>query len=87
MARKTKVTSFYDFMMHTYLIDLDRYTLALNMRQLSKKHPELKQINSMSDLMIAAGEILTNPEARAAATGDLWCEYCARTGHPVEEQG
>ncbi len=83
MARK-RIMSFYDFMMEFYLIDPDRYALANNMRRLSKRHPELKQINSLADLMIATS-ILTDPDAKAAVTGNLWCEYCAKTGHPVSD--
>lgn len=83
MARK-RIMSFYDFMMAFYLKAPDRYALADNMRRLSKRHPELKQINSLADLMMATS-ILTDPDAKAAVTGSLWCEYCTRTGRPMIE--
>lgn len=74
--------SFYDYMMHFYLKDPDRYALAYNMRKLAPRHKEFKEIDSLTDLMIAA-EHLTDPDARAAATGSLWCEYCAVSGHDM----
>lgn len=80
--REKKIMSFYDFMMRFYLKDPDRYALAYNMQQLAPLHKELKKIDSLSDLMIAAN-CLTDPDAKQAVTGNLWCEYCARTGHPV----
>ena len=85
MAKKKQIMSFYDFMMHFYLVDEDRYALAANMKKLSRKHPELKDIDSLSDLMLSAS-ILTDPDAREAVSGDLWCEYCARTGRPITGQ-
>lgn len=82
--REKKIMSFYDFMMHFYLKDPDRYALAYNMRKLAPRHQELKQIDSLSDLMISAS-ILTDPDAKAAVTGSLWCEYCAISGHPIDD--
>ena len=79
---KKKVMSFYDFMMHFYLKDPDRYALAHNMKQLAPRHQELKQIDSLTDLMLASS-ILTDPDAREAVTGSLWCEYCVRAGRPL----
>jgi len=84
MAREKKIMSFYDYMMHFYLKDPDRYALAYNMKKLAPRHPELKQIDSLPDLMIAA-DCLTDRDARAAVTGSLWCEYCAVTGHPFDK--
>ena len=84
MAKEKKIMSFYDFMMHFYLKDPDRYALACNMQKLAPRHPELKQIDSMPDLMIAAG-FLTDPDAKSAVTGALWCEYCTISGHPIDE--
>ena len=86
MAKKKQPMSFYDFMQHYYAIDLDRYTLAVHMQKLARKHPEVRQIDSMSDLMIAAQEVFTDPDAKKAASGDLWCEYCARVGRPLTGQ-
>lgn len=80
-----KIMSFYDFMMHFYLKDPDRYALAYNMRKLVLQHKELKEIDSLADLMMAI-PILTDPDAKAAVTGALWCEYCAISGHPIDEQ-
>ena len=86
MAKKKQPMSFFDFMMHNYAIDIDRYTLAVHMMKLARRHPEIKQINSLADLMIASEEVFTNPDAKRAATGDLWCEYCCRTGRPLTGQ-
>ena len=84
MSKEKRAMSFYDFMMHFYLKDPERYALAYNMRQLAPQHKELKQIDSLTDLMISAS-ILTDPDAKAAVTGSLWCEYCAISGHPIGE--
>ena len=83
MAKK-KVMSFYDFMMGYYLRDPGRYALAYNLKALAPRHQELKEIDSLSDLMMAAS-ILTDPDAREAVTGSLWCEYCAISGHPMTD--
>ena len=80
--REKKMMSFYDYMMHFYLKDPDRYALAYNMKKLAPRHKELKEIDSLSDLMIAS-QCLTDPDARAAVTGSLWCEYCAVSGHEM----
>jgi hypothetical protein len=80
--KQKKIMSFYDFMMHFYLKDPDRYALAYNMKKLAPRHKELKEIDSLSDLMIAS-QCLTDPDARAAVTGSLWCEYCAVSGHEM----
>jgi len=82
--REKKIMSFYDFMMAFYLKDPDRYALAYNMQQLAPRHQELKHINSLSDLMLFT-ECITDPDARQAVTGDLWCEYCVKTGHPLSD--
>ena len=82
MGKAKKVMSFYDFMMHFYLKDPEKYALAYNMKQLAPRHQELKQIDSLTDLMLAAN-VLTDPDAKAAATGSLWCEYCVRVGRPI----
>ena len=84
MARK-RIITFYDFMMKFYHKDPDRYALADNMRRLSKRHPELKQINSLAELMMATS-ILTDPDAKAAVTGSLWCEYCTITGRSMIDE-
>lgn len=83
MGREKKVMSFYDFMMHFYLKEPDRYALAYDMKRLSRRHPELKEINSLTDLM-AAADLFDDREVKAAASGDLWAEYCARCGRPFE---
>ena len=83
MPRKsTKIPSFYDWLMHFYLKDPDRYALAYNMKKLASRHPDFRKIDSLTDFMIASGS-LTDPDARNAATPDLWCEYCAMTGHEM----
>ena len=81
MSRK-KIMSFFDFMMVHYLKDPDRYSLAFELKRLAPRHPELKQIDSLADLMIATN-VLTDPDAKAAVTGGLWCEYCTRVGRPL----
>ena len=85
MGKGKRIMSFYDFMQHFYLKDPDRYALAYNMKQLAPRHKELKEIDSLSDLMICSS-ILTDPDAKAAVTGSLWCEYCAVSGHPITEE-
>lgn len=86
MAKKKQPMSFFDFMQHYYNIDFGRYTLAVHMQKLARKHPEVKQIDSLSDLMMAAQEVFTDPSAKEAASGDLWCEYCTRVGRPLTGQ-
>lgn len=85
MGKSKKVLSFYDFMMRFYLREPDRYALAFAMKKLSPRHPELKQINSLADMMIAT-ECVTDPDARAAVTGALWSEYCVRVGRPIIDE-
>ena len=82
---KKGTMSFYDYMQRFYLKDPDRYALAQNMKQLAPRHQELKQIDSLTDLMLASS-ILTDPDAREAVTGSLWCEYCVKTGRPITEE-
>lgn len=77
-----KIMSFYDYMIKFYLKDPDRYALAYALRRLAPGHKEVKQIDSMTDLMIVA-DMISDPDARAAATGSLWCEYCCISGHPM----
>lgn len=84
MAKGKGIMTFYEYMMHFYLKDPDRYALAYNMRKLAPRHKELKEIDSLSDMMMATS-ILTDPDAREAVTGSLWCEYCAVTGHPIDD--
>ena len=79
---KKKIMTFYEYMMHFYLRDPDRYALAYNMHILAPKHDELKRIDSLTDLMLASS-LLTDKDAKNAVTGSLWCEYCAVTGHPM----
>ena len=79
---KKGIMSFYDYMMHFYLKDPDKYALAFELKRLAPRHKELKQIDSLTDLMIAA-DVLTDPDAKAAVTGSLWCEYCVKTGRPI----
>ena len=82
MGKDKKVMSFYAFMQRFYLVDPDRYALAANLKKLAPRHPELKQIDSLTDLMLASS-VLTDPDARQAVTGSLWCEYCCRVGRPL----
>ena len=80
-----KIMSFYEFMMKYDHEDPNRRCLADNMRKLAGRHKKLKQIDSLTDLMIAINT-LTDPVAKAAVTGSLWCEYCAISGHPMTDE-
>lgn len=83
MAKKAQeIMSFYDWLMHFYLKDSDRYALAYDMNKLASRHKELKRIDSLSDFMTITG-CLTDPDAKNAVTPELWCEYCAMTGHKM----
>lgn len=81
MGKKGPI-SFYQFMIHYPHDDPDRLALAANMRELAPKHKELKEIDSLVDLMVAS-RMLTSNKAKRAVTGSLWCEYCTMTGHPI----
>ena len=85
MGKTKKVMSFYNFMLRYYLREPDRYALAYNLKRLAPRHPELKKINSLADMMIAT-KCVTDPDARAAITGALWSEYCVRVGRPIIDE-
>lgn len=80
--KKKRIVSFYQYMMHYPYKDPGRRALAANIKELAPQHPELKEIDSLADLMIYTA-VLTDYEAREAVTGGLWCEYCTVTGHPL----
>jgi len=81
MAKK-KIKSFYDFVISYPHKDSGRRALAAELKKLSGKCPQLKEINSLTDLMLAAS-LLSDPQAIEAASGDLWSEFCAIAGRPV----
>lgn len=81
--RKGSLT-FYEYMQHFYKKDCGRCALAHELYRLAPRHKELREIDSLCDLMIAA-RVLKDPDARDAATGSLWCEYCTVAGRPVAE--
>lgn len=81
MAKK-KIKSFYEYMVHYPFKDNCRLALAAELKKLSPHFPQLKEINSMTDLMLAAS-LLSDPKAIEAASGDLWSEFCAIAGRPV----
>lgn len=81
MAKK-KIRSFYEYMMHYPYKDNCRRALAADLKKLSALYPQLKEINSMMDLMLAVS-VLTDPRAVEAATPSLWCEYCTVNGIPI----
>ena len=75
--------TFYRFMQEYPHTDPDRVALAAHMKQLAKRHTEVKKIDSLVDLKIVAS-YMTNPAAlRAVEGGTLWCEYCAACNHPL----
>ena len=78
---KTIIT-FYDYMMHYPHQIPDRLALAAELRRLAPYHEEIKEIDSLMDLM-TAGRLLSPGKASDAASGSLWCEYCAASGHPM----
>ena len=80
MARKP--ISFFDFMQRYPHDDQGRRILAYHLKQLAKKYKEIRKIDSLIDLM-AARDIMTDPEAIAAVDPALWCEYSSMTNHPL----
>lgn len=81
MAKK-KIKSFYQYMTNYPYKDNCRRALGAELKRLSGHYPQLKEIDSLTDLMMAAS-VLTDPRAIEAASGALWCEYCAVCGRPI----
>lgn len=78
---KTIIT-FYDYMMHYPHQLPDRLALAAEMEQLARNHREVMEIDSLMDLMNVS-RLLQGERSTEAASGSLWCEYCAASGHEM----
>ena len=76
--------SFYKFMLRYPHQLPDRIALAAELKRLAPDHKEVKEIDSMMDMMLIA-RILKDEQAINAVSGSLWCEYCAACGRPLEE--
>ena len=77
-----KIVSFYDYMMiYPHKIP-GRLALAAEMRRLSRRHKEVKEIDCIVDMM-AMVHLLKDQTAADAVSGNLWCEYCAASGHAM----
>lgn len=80
-----EIISFYDFMV-SYPHQLpERIALAAELQRLVPAHNEVKEIDSMVDLMLVS-ELIQNSKAFKAISGGLWCEYCAVSGHPLVKE-
>lgn len=81
MGRNIK--SFYSYMMQYPHKIPDRLALAKELRRLSKDHPEVKAIDSMTDLFLMSS-LLKDHKAHEAVSGGLWVEYCMACGRPLD---
>lgn len=81
MAWKKK-TSFYEFMQLYPHQDETRKALAYDMKIAAEEYPELKSIDSLSEMMISLTRLIKDPDSASAITGNLWCEYCFLCDHP-----
>lgn len=81
MAGKMKI-SFYEFMQRYPHEKPAVRALAYDMREIAIKNPNAVRIESLPDLMVFAEEKIKDPAAAAAATPELWCEYCSLCDHP-----
>lgn len=80
-----KQITFFDYMMRYPHKLPDRLRLAAEFRRLSRFAPEIKKIDSLSDLMIAA-QMIDDPMIAETASGPLWCEYCIFSGRSITDE-
>ena len=73
--------TFYEFMQQYPHEQPYRQQLARHLKQLAKRHTEVKRIDSFMDLMMVSTYMLDR-DAFRAVSGDLWCTYCAACNHP-----
>ena len=76
------IINFFDYMMNYPHQFPDRLALAAEMKQLARNHEEVKEIDCLMDLMTFS-RLLEDPRAVEAASGSLWFEYCAASGHEM----
>lgn len=77
-----RIISFYQYMMDYPHSFPDRLALAAEMQRLASDYPEIERIDSMMDLFNIS-RLLKDGQALEAVSGNLWCEYCAASGHEV----
>ena len=78
-----RIITFYEYMMDYPHQIPARLALAHELGKLARHHEEVKKIDSLMDLMMVSRLIESGP-AHDAASGSLWCEYCAVSGHPMD---
>ena len=77
--------TFYEWIQGDDQEGYERKVLAAHLKELAKRHTEAKKIDSFYDL-VTVSTYMTEPDALRAVTDSLWFEYCAATGHPLEER-
>ena len=83
MEKKQYIT-FYEYITHYPYKDPGCLALSADFRKLGRYHRELRDIDSLFDLMMSV-TVLTDIQAIDAVTASLWCEYCAFVGRPISE--
>lgn len=82
MENREGIMTFYQWMQRYPHKDQERIALAKHMKELGKRHTEVKKIKSFMDLMQVA-TYMTDGEAFRAVSGSLWCEYCTACGREI----
>lgn len=75
--------NFYQWLQKFPHKDPGRIALARHLKDLGKRHTEVKKIKTFYDLMTVATYV-TDGEAFKAISGVLWCEYCTATNRPID---
>lgn len=78
--------TFYQWVQQYPHEDAGRIALARHMKDLAKRHHEVKKISSYYDLVTVAS-YMTDRLAFKAVSEELWCEYCTATGRPLDLGG
>ena len=78
-----KVVSFVDWMMRFSDTADDRGELARELIRLGNDHPEVRKIDSFSDLICIINRYAVSTKAFQAVTDSLWGEYCAACNHEL----
>lgn len=85
--QKLPVITFFDYMQQYPHTIPGRIALASELKRVAEYHDELKEINSLADMMTTIPQFIRGGRALASVTGSLWAEYCAVSGHPFLEEG
>lgn len=85
MPKKYTMT-FFEYMQQYPHTKQNRRLLADELRRIAEHYVEIKEIDSLVDLMTKAPQLVKDGRALAAINGRLWSEYCAVAGRPFFEE-